>query len=241
MNIIYLDKINSTNLYAKENIDKISDKSVISAKSQYSGRGRFNRNWIDLGEGNLFISIVLKPSSELRPIYSNLTQYMSVILCRIFEEYGLNPEIKWPNDVLIRGAKISGILCESVIHGSSLKGLILGVGVNINADKDSLLLVKDKKVTALNVELERDYEDNELFLNKLLFEFFKYYDKFLEGGFLFIKNEYTERCKFLNKEINVKLPDGFIKGKACGFTDSGELILKNRDGRIILSAGDIFI
>ena len=91
-------------------IQKFEDKTIISANTQSGGRGRFNRVWIDMGEGNLFMSIVLKPSSVFNPVYANLTQYMSVVLCRIFEEYGLEPEIKWPNDVLIDGKKISGIL-----------------------------------------------------------------------------------------------------------------------------------
>lgn len=239
MNIIYLDKVNSTNLYAKENIEKLSDKSVISADIQTNGRGRFNRNWVDMGEGNLFMSIVLKPSSVFSPVYANLTQYLSVILCRIFEEYGLEPEIKWPNDVLIDGKKISGILCETVIQNGSLNGLILGVGVNLNADKDKLSLVSDKPVTALNLELFREYEDKHLFTEKLLNEFFKHYDSFLMNGFIMIKDEYLQKCGFIGKKIKVKLYDKTIDAVAMRLNDSGELILKDSEKEVALSAGDI--
>lgn len=239
MNIIYLYKVNSTNLYAKENIEKLSDKSVISADIQTNGRGRFNRNWVDMGEGNLFMSIVLKPSSVFSPVYANLTQYLSVILCRIFEEYGLEPEIKWPNDVLIDGKKISGILCETVIQNGSLNGLILGVGVNLNADKDKLSLVSDKPVTALNLELSREYEDKHLFTEKLLNEFFKHYDSFLMNGFIMIKDEYLQKCGFIGKKIKVKLYDKTIDAVAMRLNDSGELILKDGEKEVALSAGDI--
>ena len=87
------------------NISALEDRTVIHAIRQTSGRGRLNRSWIDLGEGNLFMSIVLKPSNTFNEIYPNITQYLSVSLCKVLETYGLKPQIKWPNDVLINGKK----------------------------------------------------------------------------------------------------------------------------------------
>ena len=239
MNIICLDKINSTNAYAKENIEKFPDKTIISADIQTNGRGRFNRNWVDMGKGNLFMSIILKHSDSFEAVYSNLTQYMSVVLCRVFEEYGLLPEIKWPNDVLIKGKKIAGILCEAIYSGKIFKGLILGIGVNLNADADRLALVKDKVVTALNIELSREYEDKNLFIEKLLYEFFKNYDSFLCNGFASIKNEYINRCNFLGKEVKVQLYYTTLEGEALHINNNGELILKEHDKEVAISAGDI--
>ncbi len=238
-NIINFEQIDSTNNYAKLNLNKILDRTVICADSQSAGRGRFNRKWVDMGRGNLFISLVLKPSCVFEKNYAALTQFTAVILCRIFEEYGVQPEIKWPNDVLIDGKKIAGILSESVIKGSSLQGLIIGIGINLNADKDSLSLVADKKITALNVELLREYEDKKLFLDKFLYGFFSSYDRFLSGGFLCIKDEYSKRCNFLSERICVNLLNKQVKGIAERFTDSGELVLKADNGEIILTAGDI--
>ena len=94
MNIIQLEEVSSTNLYAKENLDSFEDKTVIIAITQTSGRGRFDRKWVDLGEGNLFMTIVLKPSNSFEEVYANLTQYLSVVLTKILEEYGLSPKIK---------------------------------------------------------------------------------------------------------------------------------------------------
>ena len=184
MNIIQLEEVSSTNLYAKENLDSFEDKTVIIAISQTSGRGRFDRKWVDLGEGNLFMTIVLKPSNLFEEVYANLTQYLSVVLTKILEEYGLSPKIKWPNDVLVNDAKISGILCETVMQGTNFKGLVLGIGVNLNADKGDLKQIKEKVATALNIELEREYIDKNLFTEKLLNEFFKNYEEFLKQGFL---------------------------------------------------------
>ena len=90
MNIIHLDEVNSTNLYAKQNLEILSDRTIVIADKQTNGRGRFDRTWIDLGEGNLFMTIILKPSSSFNEVYANLTQYLSVVLVKILEEYGRN-------------------------------------------------------------------------------------------------------------------------------------------------------
>ena len=130
---IYIENIDSTNLWVKCNIDKLLDKTIVYATSQTQGRGRLQRSWVDLGEGNLFMTLVLKPSEKFDETYANLTQYLSVTLCKVFEKYGVIPEIKWPNDVLINGKKIAGILSEASVRGSEFKGLALGIGVNLNA------------------------------------------------------------------------------------------------------------
>lgn len=239
MNIIQLEEVSSTNLYAKENLDSFEDKTVIIAISQTSGRGRFDRKWVDLGEGNLFMTIVLKPSNLFEEVYANLTQYLSVVLTKILEEYGLSPRIKWPNDVLVNDAKISGILCETVMQGTSFKGLVLGIGVNLNADKGDLKQIKEKVATALNIELEREYVDKNLFTEKLLNEFFKNYEEFLKQGFLMIKKEYIERCNFLGKEISVKVFNDKKSGIAKTINDNGELVIEKNNDEFILTMGDI--
>lgn len=239
MNIISLGEVNSTNLYAKQNLDSLEDKTVISASVQTSGRGRFNRAWIDLGQGNLFMTIVLKPSDTFKDVYANLTQYLSVILCKVLKEYGLVPSIKWPNDVLIGGKKISGILSETVMQGNSFKGLVLGIGVNLNAKSEDLSLVKDKEITALNIELGQDYADKNLFMEKLLNEFFAHYDEFLNNGFAYIKDDYISVCNFLGKDISVQVFNDKKSGTAEYINNNGELVLKQDDREFVLTMGDI--
>lgn len=239
MNIIYLDEIDSTNSYSKINFDNFEDKTVISASVQNDGRGRYDRKWVDLGEGNLFLSIILKPSNDFKQVYASLTQYLSVILCHILEDYGLKPSIKWPNDVLIDDKKIAGILCETVMPKNIFKGLVLGVGVNLNAQKDDLLLIKDKKATSLNIELGREYEDKKLFTEKLLSAFFKDYESFLNKGFLFIRHDYLNACKFLGKEVCVNIFNEKKCGKAKDINNLGELVLEHKNKEIVLTMGDI--
>ena len=73
MNEIFLEVVDSTNLYGKNNLKDLSDKTVIRAAHQTSGRGRLERSWIDMGDNNLFMSFILKPSSSFNEKYSNLT------------------------------------------------------------------------------------------------------------------------------------------------------------------------
>lgn len=240
MRIIELDTVKSTNSYAKAEIECLQDKTVIIAKHQTSGRGRLTRSWVDLGEGNLFMSIVLKPSEKFNEIYSNLTQYLSVVLCRVLKKYGLEAQIKWPNDVLINGKKIAGILSESVMFpGGKLKGIILGIGVNLNAEQSDIDAIPDKIATALNIETGRaiDLKD---FSNKLLDEFFANYDEFLNKGFELIKKDYINRNCFLNKEIKVQVFNRIESGLASEVDANGGLVLLTKDKKqIVLTIGDI--
>lgn len=234
---IYLENIDSTNLWAKNNIETLDDKTVVFAEAQTQGRGRLQRTWVDLGKGNLFMSLVLKPGENFDECYANLTQYMSVTLCRVLEEYNIKPEIKWPNDVLINGKKIAGILSEASVRGTKFRGLVLGVGVNLNADEKDFVKI-DKKVTSLNLELCKTINMTE-FKNKLVSEFFANYDEFLAKGFEFIKKDYLQRANFLDKELCVSLINETKKGVAKGVTDKGELVLANGENEFILNIGDI--
>ncbi len=240
MRVIKLEETQSTNSYSKEHITLLEDRSVVHALRQTNGRGRLNRTWVDLGDNNLFFSIVLKPSNAFCPVYSNLTQYTSVILCKIFENYGLNPKVKWPNDVMIDGLrKICGILCETVIENNELKGIILGIGINLNASKKDVENIPDRVVTALNLEIGRSV-NSKAFLDEFLTEFFKTYDEFLSKGFEYIINDYIKRNCFLEKDLNVQVLNNVKSGYAKGINNNGELILQTGDNKdLILNIGDI--
>lgn len=238
MKKIYLSEVDSTNLYAKSNIENLADKSIVHAANQTAGRGRLQRTWVNLGEGNLFLTFVLKPSNSFNEVYSNLTQYLSVVLCKILEEYGLKPQIKWPNDVLINGKKIAGILSETVMQGSLFKGLVLGIGVNLNTSEKDLASVIDKEATSLNLEISKPVDVN-LFLDKLAEEFFADYDNFLQKGFELIKNDYISRTCFLDTEICVQVFNDKKCGIAKAINDKGELVMSNNQKEFVLTIGDI--
>ena len=239
MHFLFLEETDSTNKYAKEEINNIPDKTLVYTYKQTAGRGRLQRKWNYGGEDNIYASIVLKPSDEMKEVYSNLTQLLCVILAEVFEEYGVEPKIKWPNDIRINGKKISGILAEAVTgQNGLLKGLVLGFGLNLNVPKEVLDKI-DQPATSLNIETG-EFINKELFLKKIINKFCLYYNKFIEEGFLLIREDYKKRAEFLNNEVAVKVFNNTIEGKAVDVTENGalKLIDKNNKEQILL-IGDI--
>lgn len=243
MELLYLETVDSTNKYAKENLANIADKTLIYANCQTAGRGRLNRKWNSNSGDNLYASIVLKPSKELKEIYSNLTQYLSLVLAEVIEEYfsseaNIYPQIKWPNDVRINGKKISGILAESIIEKNELQGIILGFGVNLNCKKEDLEKI-DQPATSLNIETSMEI-DRDLFIKKVIDKFCLRYNKFIEEGFLLIREDYKKRAEFLNKAVAVRIFDNEITGIAKDITESGALKLVDKNNiEHVLLIGDI--
>jgi len=227
MRLLFLDEINSTNTYSKEHVNELHDKDVIYTFKQTAGRGRFDRKWVDLGSGNIYLSIILKPSLDLKQVYSNLTQYTALKLAETFEKYNVIPQIKWPNDILIDEKKISGILAETVFKQNQLQGLIIGVGVNLNADENDFKKI-DKKVTALNIETHKEINKID-FLNCFIDNFFANYEKFLNNGFKSIKDEYMKRINFLNKEITIHNFNEDYTGIVEDISDEGSVIINNKE------------
>jgi len=238
MQFIFLEKIDSTNKYAKDNINNLENMTVIFAQEQTAGKGRLQRVWNSTDGDNIYASIVLKPQKEIKEVYSNLTQYLSLILAETFEDYGIIPKIKWPNDIRINGKKISGILAESIIQGNNLVGLIIGFGVNLNCTEQFIKTI-NQPATALN--LETGYKINrEDFLKKVMNKFCLGYNKFIEEGFLLIREEYKKRAEFLNMPITVSIFDNKISGIAKDITDSGALkLVDNNNKEHVLLIGDI--
>lgn len=221
-------QINSTNSYAKENLAQLEDRTVIVAETQLAGRGRFERKWISDVEGNLFCSIVLKPSLNKNfDALSNLTQFMSVVLAETFDLYGVQADIKWPNDVLVKGKKIAGILAETSFSEGCFKGVVLGVGVNLNLTQTEIDLI-DQPATALNLILEKEINLQE-FSQKFFNSFFEEYETFMSQGFQLIKKRYLQRCTFIGDEILIKNLDSKKQGIAHQINDDGSLLLKTRN------------
>ena len=228
-NLIYLEKVDSTNTYVKNKFSVLEDKTVVYTSYQTNGRGRLNHIWNHTGKENIYMTICLKPEAVFLPKFNNITQYMCVILCQVLEKYGVKPTIKWPNDILINGAKIAGILAESSFQGGQCSGIALGVGVNLNSTHKELHNISTS-ATSLNLILG-DKINREEFLNIFIEEFFKSYDKFLNSGFELIKDEYITRTNFIGEKIILNYEDKKITGFAEGISDFGEILL-NVDGKI---------
>ena len=233
MKKLFFEEITSTNDYAKEHFAETDDKTIIYANNQTNGHGRLGRKWVSTdGNGlNLYASIVLKPP-KVCP-YNNFTQYVSVVLCRVLEDYNIKSNIKWPNDVLVNGLKICGILAERT---SQMNGFVIGIGVNLNLSKEETESI-DRPATSLNLILSKSIDRDE-FLEKFCTEFEKNYNDFLKQGFGYIREEYLKRTDFIGKEIAVSVnKDEKIKGIAKDINPDGELVLElsDKNEKIIIS------
>ena len=227
--IIRFTEIDSTSTHAMRNILDFADRQVLSAGKQTAGRGRFDRKWVSDKENNVYISLVLKPCNDINnnlPL-SGIAQYMSVVICQTLETYGVTPEIKWPNDVRVNGSKIAGLLMQSSIKWAEFKGLVLGVGINLNLEKEDLKKI-DIPATSLNLFTCMPI-DKEKFIEKLLDAFFENYEVFLENGFPFIREEYLSRNCFLGKKIAIKNPEYLYSGIAKEILDDGSLMILDEE------------
>jgi BirA family biotin operon repressor/biotin-[acetyl-CoA-carboxylase] ligase len=232
INILKFKKIDSTNNLALENFEKLQDRTIVTADMQTHGKGRFDRVWVSECFDNIYMSFVLKP--EKKDFIANLTQYLSVTAAKVISSYGLGVKIKWPNDLLIDGKKVSGILCESFMEANIIKGVVLGIGVNLNMPESTIKKI-NKPVTSLNLELNKKV-NKDVFFEALIKEFFKNYDAFLQKGFLLIKDDYLLFSDFLNKSGKINGREYFIKS----VNDDGSLVLLDNTGfEKTVYAGDL--
>lgn len=236
MAIYKFNKLNSTNLHLKQNFNNYKNFDIILAEHQSNGYGRFKRQWLDLGGENIFMSMCLKLDGFNENIVG-ITQFTALILAKTFEIYGIQPTIKWPNDIHVNGRKISGILAESVIKNSKFEGIVLGLGININSD-EKLFDSVSQKVTSLSTEVSKKINKDE-FIENLVQNFEADYEKLLDNGFSNFKNEYISYLNCIDKEISVKNYDKTFTGIARNVSDNGLLILETNGELKEISAGDI--
>lgn len=239
--VIEFWKLDSTNAYACANLQDLADGDVIQATVQSDGHGRLGRRWISHIPGNLCISIVLKPDNPepaSLPL-ANLSQLLSLSVCRTLQAHNATATIKWPNDVLVGGQKIAGLLAESVSLGNGeLLGIVLGLGVNLNLDAKALATI-DQPASSLAVWTGKPV-DIAHFRNELLEDFFRAYDDFMNQGFPSIRSEYLSRCPFIGTHITVRRGTETISGMACGMAPAGALEMSTADGAVrVIELGEI--
>ena len=235
INIINFDELNSTNAYGLEHFEELSHGDVITADIQTRGRGRFDRVWSGDFSGDIYMSVIIKSDVPSFP-FQNLTQYLSVVTNRVLNrDYGLNTCIKWPNDILFDGKKLSGILSEGKIVNGRLAGVVLGIGINVNREnfKDLPFAISLKNITGKVI-------DRDILREKILNEFASGYAEFATKGFLSIMEEYKMMCRFNNGKL--KLSASFNDGEYVfeGINSDGTISVrdeKNEVHKIII--GDI--
>lgn len=227
--IIVLDEVTSTNNNARELARKgAKEGTIVIAKKQIKGRGRFERLW-ESPKGGLYLSIVLKPNC-----LSNKTTILpllgSLVVSETIDSYNLSTKIKWPNDVLVNGKKIAGILLESEAINKKLEYVILGIGINLNTDINFFSRDIKKISTSIFKEIGKPI-DYYLFIKKLLQNFDKYYSFFLAKNYLFIINEWKKKSDTLGRKVKIITTSEQIIGEAYDIDISGFLIINTKFGK----------
>ncbi|WP_262926570.1 biotin--[acetyl-CoA-carboxylase] ligase [Thermococcus henrietii] len=214
--VIRLTEVGSTNDYAREIAEDVPDGTVVVARRQTSGRGRKDRSWVS-PEGGLWMTAILKPKSSPEHV-PKLVFVGALAVTDTLAQYGIEGKIKWPNDVLVGGRKIAGILSECKLNSFAL----LGIGLNVNNEVPEEL--RDGAVSMTEL-LGRKLDPNEV-LERLLRSLSYWYSLFRSGRHGEILRSVRNRSAVIGKEV-VILEDGevILRGRAVGIDESGALLV----------------
>ncbi|MFQ5758397.1 MAG: biotin--[acetyl-CoA-carboxylase] ligase [Candidatus Bathyarchaeia archaeon] len=223
--IHHFAELTSTNDVAKELAAKGAEEgTVVISETQTLGRGRLGREWAS-PEGGIWFSIILRPEVDSKGA-SKLTFVAAVAVARVIREiFDLEAELKWPNDVLIGGKKVCGILTEASMKGDVVDFVVVGVGINANVSLDSFPESLRASLTSLKEEMKKEIEREE-FLRALLEELEQYYTMFVREKFDLILEEWRNLAGFLGRYVEVVSFDEKIRGRAVDVDRDGALMIK---------------
>lgn len=224
---IHKKETDSTNADAFRMAEALPHGAVITADSQLAGRGRRGRTWVSKAGENLYFSLLLKPDFEPDQA-SMLTLVMALAVARGIEAiYACKPQIKWPNDIVVNGRKVCGILTEMQAVVGAVKHVIIGVGVNVDQTEFS---GEGLEFAGSLFQETGKTSDHEILLAEILYQFEQLYERFCEEGSLgFMLHDYESRLANLGKEVQVLDPKGVYRGTALGMNDKGELLVRKQD------------
>lgn len=238
--LMVVDKTASTQILAHEKVaEGAAEGFVVIAEEQTSGRGRMGRSWHSPSGKGLWFSLVLQPRISVSAV-AQLTFVLCVAVCRTIRQLtGLCAEIKWPNDLLINGRKVSGILLESHAEDERLQYVVAGVGISVNIDRQEYPKDLRDKATSLYAEAGRLFS-REALLAALLKEIEHLYVLFLNRGFAAIRLLWEAHSSTIGKRIETNTVHGVVKGTAVGMDDAGALLVETSSGETMrLFSGDI--
>ncbi|MCU4180293.1 biotin--[acetyl-CoA-carboxylase] ligase [Bosea sp. BH3] len=235
--LIVRDAVASTMEEARRALDQGEPgKLWIVARSQDAGRGRHGRQW-GSPPGNLYASLLLKDPCE--PVVAPQLGFVAGLALhdaasRVLGPAGAGLKLKWPNDLLLGNAKISGLLLEGESRAGRLN-VILGCGVNIAS------CPSDTPYPATFLKAASPQASVEAMLLALSDSWAKRFEIWSQpGGFGPIRAAWLERAAFLGETITIRLPEGPLSGRFAGLDPTGRLELEAENGRRLIDAGDLF-
>lgn len=226
---IHMEEVDSTNEEVKRVQAEHKEGLVIVAEEQTAGKGRLGRNWQSPSRKGIYMSILLKPDIMPQEAYK-LTQVAAASVVLAFKSLGLESSVKWPNDIVIYGKKVSGILTEMSGELMSLDYIVVGIGINTGFEKDDMDQEIKSKATSISIEKDEEFSRKEL-VAEVLNNFEKLYSDFLDSGNIDSSIEICrENSAVIGKEIVIIRKDSKKIRKAVDIDADGALIVEDSEG-----------
>lgn len=236
----YFTELGSTNSHARALAENgAAEGEIVLADAQTKGRGRLARSWESPPFVNLYLSVILRP--RLAPTQAaQLTLTAAVALTETVGFFIARPPvIKWPNDILVDGKKLAGILTEAACDTDRVEYVILGIGLNLNYYADAMPEALRRRATSV-AELMAQPVSRETVLARLIQDLDRCYGELEEGGFLALKPRWEARFGLRGKKIKVEVGGRAIVGRALGIDSAGALVVEDGHGQErTVVAGDV--
>lgn len=213
--------------------------TLVIAEEQTGGRGRQGKRWYSPARKGIWMSLLLRPQRPLS-FAPQLTLLTAVAVCRAIRKVtGVDAGIKWPNDLLVQGKKICGILIESVGEDERIKYCIAGIGIDVNVELEELPSELHKVATSLKIESGQT-QSRATLISAVMNELEQLYNLYEEEGFAPIGHLWEALSVTLGKRVTVKTPRGETEGTAEALDESGALVLLDDTGNhITIFSGDV--
>jgi BirA family biotin operon repressor/biotin-[acetyl-CoA-carboxylase] ligase len=238
--IHHFHSMDSTNSMAYQlALQGAEEGEIVVAESQKKGRGRLGRKWFSPPLTNLNLYIILRP--EIPPQQASLMTLMAAVATAgaIHKFSGLQPMIKWPNDILLKNRKVAGLLNEIHSEMDRIHFVVLGIGVNLNMDEKMF----SKEIRSLATSLKREMGQSvsrKAFLQTLLEELEIWYETFLKEGAPPILQAWRDKAQIHGRPVKVTSFGEILSGTAIDVDNDGALILETKAGeRKRVVAGDV--
>lgn len=238
---VFQETTSTSDVIEKLARDGVKEGAVVFAESQTRGRGRLGRKWLSPSGKGLWFSVLLRP--KLRPQEATrLTVAAATALRRAIQtESGLNPAIKWPNDILVNGRKVAGILTELSAELDRVKHVIIGIGVDVNLNAGEFPPELRRQATSLKIEAGQAMSRPAL-ATAILRELDADYARLCGGEFGAVADEWEAHCATLGQAVAIRIGERQVRGRAESLGEDGALLLRTEHGRIErITGGDVTV
>jgi BirA family biotin operon repressor/biotin-[acetyl-CoA-carboxylase] ligase len=211
--------------------DGVKEGVIVFAESQTRGRGRLGRKWMSPASRGLWFSVLLRP--DLRPPEATRLTVASATALRraIASQTGLKAEIKWPNDILVRGRKVAGILTELSAELDHIKYVVLGIGVDVNLAPGDFPAELRKVATSLKAETGKAVSRPELAVT-ILRELDRDYARIGPAQFAALADEWEKHDTTIGREVVIRMGERQVRGRAESLGDDGALLVRTEHGHL---------